>query len=97
MQLLNVLLIGLFSLKMIIACPDVDTKAKSCGSNTICGYLPRPIDPANPVASPTIYIYYRWRLRNNITMPAVGTLLAMSGGPGYGMYCTQRLKSSLNH
>jgi len=52
------------------------------GVSYYCGTLTRPLDPAGQVSG-TIGIHYEWYPHTN-SGPAIGTIVAIEGGPGYG-------------
>ncbi|HEY2341264.1 MAG TPA: alpha/beta hydrolase, partial [Steroidobacteraceae bacterium] len=52
-----------------------------CKSGAWCGILPRPLDPAGKVRG-TVPIYFEFYPHSALS-PAVGTLVAAEGGPGY--------------
>jgi len=52
-----------------------------CRSGAWCGILPRPLDPAGKVRG-TVPIYFEFYAHSALS-PAVGTLVAAEGGPGY--------------
>jgi len=52
-----------------------------CRSGAWCGILPRPLDPAGKVRG-TVPIYFEFYPHSALS-PAVGTLVAAEGGPGY--------------
>ena len=48
----------------------------------ICGRISRPLDPAKPQAG-TIPVHYELVPRRDQTLPSLGTIVAVEGGPGY--------------
>ena len=56
-------------------CPD--------GSDYYCGTLRRALDPSGAVAG-SVDVAYRWLPHSNRTELALGTLVGIIGGPGYG-------------
>jgi hypothetical protein len=65
-------------------CPAVSTDMFECfGGLAKCGYLSRDMDPTGEVSG-KIDIFYRFRERADKSLPSRGTLVGMTGGPGYG-------------
>ncbi|MDB5970195.1 MAG: hypothetical protein JWQ90_2645 [Hydrocarboniphaga sp.] len=52
------------------------------GGTAWCGSIARPIDPAGEVPG-TIPIAFEYHPRRDTTQPALGTIVAAEGGPGY--------------